>query len=415
MDDFTSLSNRLLSRCPAAGILLSQQLINDAWHELQSRREWSWRRRSGVFAPPNLYQTGTASSNVAAGTPTLITGSGTTWTIDMVGRQIRVGGLLNPYYTIVGWISATSLLIDSPWAGPDVTAQVYQIMQIYYSVPADFNYFYTVISPKDGYRLWTNVTENDLALLDPQRTNTGQTYAVVYKSPATNYSGIIGPAVAVLGSGAAPISTTTVGYTYVANATYIVQIVGGGASGTATFQWKRLGQTAFTGPVVTSEDPLDLMDGVQVYFPVGTYVANDLFMVAAQAQAVTGGILYELWPGPTNNLYLYPYTYICQESDLTAQAPQLPPTIAARGEIILDMALAACARYPGPDVNHPNVYYSLKLAEMHDARAMRMMWDLERNDEEIGVSNITYQQYPYYPAPWLDASWQQSHAPFLSV
>ena len=83
----------------------------------------------------------------------------------MIGSQIRLGGLLYPYYTIVGFLSATALLIDQPWAGPDVTNFSYQILQVYYPVPSDFVYWYIVTSPKDGYRLWTNITENDLALL----------------------------------------------------------------------------------------------------------------------------------------------------------------------------------------------------------------------------------------------------------
>src|ERR1700685_1679036 len=102
-DDFNSLSNRLLLRCPAAGINLAQQFINDGWQTLQARREWSFRKKYGTFAPPTQYSNGTASTNVAAGSPTLITGAGTVWTSQMIGTQIRIGGLLYPYYTIIGW------------------------------------------------------------------------------------------------------------------------------------------------------------------------------------------------------------------------------------------------------------------------------------------------------------------------
>jgi len=181
VDTFVTLYNRLLNRCPAVGQQLAGQLINDSWRTLQSRREWSWRRRSGTFAPPNLYTTGQVTTNSAVGNPNVLTGIGTVWTQDMIGRQIRVGGLLYPYYTITGWNSATEILIDQSWAGPDVVAQPYQILQIYYPVPDDFGYWYVIVSIKDGYRLWTNVTEQDLALLDPQRTNQGQTYAAAFR------------------------------------------------------------------------------------------------------------------------------------------------------------------------------------------------------------------------------------------
>lgn len=415
MDDFNTLSNRLLSRCPAAGILLSQQFINDAWHQLQARREWSWRRKSGTFAPPNLYQTGTASTNVSVGSATLITGSGTVWTPQMVGQQIRIGGLLYPYYTIAQYLSPTSLLIDQPWAGPDVSGQTYQILQCFYPVPGDFNYFYTAVSIKDSYRLWTNVTENDLSMLDPQRTNQGQTYAVAFKDFTSNYGGSIGSCIQVNGTGPDPVSTTTYGYNYVANATYIVQVVSGGISGTATFQWMRAGQTSFQGVVVTSDVAQDMQDGVQIYWPdSAVYVAGDIFVINAQAQITTGVPRYELWPAPTFSGYLYPYIYIQKEYDLTVQQPQLPAFVANRGEILLEMALASCARFPGTDTDHPNIYFNLKLAEMHDGRVERMLNELERNDEEVGVSNITYEQYPLYPSPWSTGSWQQSHSPFMS-
>lgn len=332
----------------------------------------------------------------------------------MVGSQIRLSGLLYPYYTIVQYLSPTSLLIDLPWAGPDVAAASYQILQCFFPVPSDFNYFYVAVSVKDAYKLWTNVTEADLAVLDPQRTNQGQTYAAVFKDFTQNYGGTIGGCIRVGGSGASPVSTTTFGYNYVANATYIVQVVSGGVSGTATFQWMRSGQSAFVGPIVSANTAQDMQDGVQIYWPdTAIYVTGDIFIINAQAQITSGVPRYELWPAPTYNGYLYPYIYIQKEYDLTPQAPQLPPFVANRGEIILEMAMASCARWPGADAANPNIYYDLRLASMHDSRAETMLNVLERNDEEVGLSNITYEQYPMSPAPWDTGSWQQSHAPFL--
>ena len=415
MDNYITLSNRLQSRCPAVDFALSQQLIQDSWRTLQSMREWSWRRRSGIFAPPNLYQTGTVTTNVAAGNPTLLTGSGTVWTPDMIGRQIRVGGLLNPYYTIVAFQSPTAILIDAPWAGTDVVNQTYQMLQIWYPVPDDFNYFYTIVSIKDAYRLWTNITAHELSMLDPQRTNQGQTYAAVFHDYTSLYGGTIGPVIPISAAGGSPVSTTSTGYSYVSNATYIIQVAVGGLSGTATFQWLRSGQPSYQPAQATSAIAQDLADGVQIYWPTGVmYTAGDLFIINAQSSVISSGPRYELWPGPTFTGYLYPYIYIAKEYDLTAQSPQLPPFVANRGEVILEMALAACARYPGPSTDKPNVYYDLRLALMHEARAEKMIWDMERNDEEVGVSNISYEQYPWAPAPWQTGSWQASHAPFFT-
>jgi hypothetical protein len=77
------------------------------------------------------------------------------------------------------------------------------------------------------------------------------------------------------------------------------------------------------------------------------------------------------------------------------------------------MALEKCAEYPGSDAEHPNIYHDLRQAKYHHDKVTDMLIDLERNDEEVGVSLIDYQTYPYAPAPWLDGQWQQTHAPFL--
>lgn len=413
-DNFITLSNRLLSRCPLVGIELSKQLINDSWHIFQSRENWSFRRGAGTFAPPTLYQTGTASTNVATGNPTLITGSGTTWTPQMIGRQIRLGGLLYPYYDIVGYISPTQLLLGQPWAGDDVTAATYQIVQCFYPVPSDFAYFLWVVSVKDAYRLWTNVTQAELAVLDPQRTYTGQTYNTAFRDYTPNFGGVIGPVIPVAATGAAPISTTSYGYNYVANATYIIQVTGTGDSGVATFQWMRSGQTAFVTGIVTSTDAQDLQDGVQVYWPSGTtYNSGDLFVINCTSQMTSGTPRYELWPTPTISNYLYPYQYTKKEYDLTEAQPQLPPFVANRGEVLLEMAMAACARYPGPNLDHPNPYFNLNLAKAHDERAMQMIDDMWRNDKEVAVDDIWYQNMDMAPNVWADGRFRQTHAPFL--
>lgn len=416
MDDFNTLSNRLLSRCPSIGLLLAQQFVNDSWSDLQAQREWSFRRRFNTFAPPTLYNVGWATTNVGSGNPTLITGTGTAWTSSMVGRQIRIGGLLYPFYTIVSVLSPTSLMIDQPWAGDDISGQAYTILQAYFPVPSDFGYMYSVVSIKDAYRLWTNLTEEDLSMLDPQRTNFGQTYAAVYRGYSSSYGGTIGPVIPVTSpTDPAPVSTTATGYSYVADSTYIIQVVAPGVSGVATFQWMMAGQTAFQAPQATNTVPITLSNGVQIYWPaVVTYVAGDLFVINCTSQINPSVPLYELWPAPTYSAYLYPYIYIAKEYALSVDQPQLPPFIANRGDVLLEMALQKCAEFPGQDFEHPNIYHDLRQAAYHAAKVKDKMVDLERNDEEVGVTNITYEVYPYAPAPWLTGEWQQAHAPFLN-
>lgn len=333
----------------------------------------------------------------------------------MVGRQIRLGGLMYPIYTITAWLSPTSILIDQQWAGPDAINQSYQLFQSLYPVPADFNYMYAVTSIKDSYQLWTNLSEADLSMLDPQRTNFGQTYACVYSSYTPQYGGVIGPVIPVTNPvDPAPISTTSTGFTFVASATYIIQVVIGGQTGAATFQWLRSGQVGFQPSAPTSDQPQDLSDGVQIYWPDGqNYVSGDLFIINCRSEVSQSTPRYELWPAPTFSGYIYPYIYTKKEYDLTVAQPQLPPFIANRGEILLEMALEKCAEFPGQDAEHLNIYHDLKQAAYHGSKAERMMVDLERNDEEVGISLIDYEIYPFAPAPWMDGQWQQNHSPYL--
>ena len=424
-DDFNSLSQRLLNHCPAVGKILAEQFINDAWKKIQGRRTWSWRQGNNVFSPPPLV-TGFCSTNVGAGNPNLITGIGTNFTQSMVGQQIRLNGLNFPYYDITAVLSTTALLIANPgWTAPDVTNVPFTILQIYYPVPADFGYFDVIVSTKDAYRLWDTATQSDLALLDPQRAQTGQTYAAVFRDYQTVSAGVVQPTIKVVGAGADPTpvsGSVTAGYTGPVSYSYIVTISTGGTPGGALqFTWIRSGQAASTGPIaVPNNNPITLSDGlgVTISFPAGTYVLNDVFVINAVAGSQTGTARYELWPAPSLNVatvpsYIYPYLYWRKEADLTIANPTLPPTFATRGDAILERALMSCARWPGSDADHPNPYFNLALANQHEATYENIMRDMERNDEEISVTAITYKEYPFYPAPWLDGNWQQTHAPFL--
>jgi hypothetical protein len=258
------------------------------------------------------------------------------------------------------------------------------------------------------------LTEDDLAILDPQRTNFGQTYAAVYRGYGSLYGGVISPTIPITSPvDPSPVATTSIGYTYPASATFIIQVGAGGPVGTSTFQWLRSGQSSFQPLQPTSSNAITLSDGVQIYWPPATYIAGDTFIINCTSMVSASSILYELWPTPSYSGYLYPYIYVARESALTQQQPQLPPLIANRGEVLLEAALQKCAEFPGQDAEHLNPYHDLKQAVYHQTRLDRMMEDLMRNDEEVGVSLIKYEIYPYAPAPWMDGCWQQTHAPFL--
>ena len=118
---------------------------------------------------------------------------------------------------------------------------------------------------------------------------------------------------------------------------------------------------------------------------------------------------YEIWPHQKSE-YVYPYLYETRATDLEDSGATLPRYI--RGDIILEMALAEAARWPGADNARPNSYHNLKLAEYHDVRAERMIMRLELQDDNVYVDDVNYQSainMPYAPLPWVDASWMQNH------
>jgi hypothetical protein len=118
---------------------------------------------------------------------------------------------------------------------------------------------------------------------------------------------------------------------------------------------------------------------------------------------------YEVWPHIVSD-YVIPMLYVARAEDLQDSGATLPRYI--RGDALLEMALAEAARWPGASEERPNPYFNLNLAKMHDGRAEFMINELERQDEEISIMNVSYQsatQLPWAPIP-VDAAYWQKHA-----
>jgi hypothetical protein len=408
IDTFTTLWNRLQLRAPAVGPALAQDLIRDAFQQLAERRTWSWRRSTSSFFPNIFYNTGTAT--VTFGSP-YITGVGTTWAANFVGTQFRGGSIPSafPTYTILAVLSPTSVLLDKPWAGASSSGLQYQIFQCYFPVPSDFQSFESLTNPTNSFQIWTNLTQAELDRMDPQRVTSGVVYAAAFYDYTANYQGTIGPVFQVGGTGAAPVSTTTTGYSYPSASTYVIQITTGGTVGSVIFEWRQDNGAYTTNVAVLNSNPIILSNGVQVYFPAGTYNLGDIFIINASTEPVPSVPRYELWPRPINAFYVLPYLYIKLLPELTDAQPQLPPFVAQRGDVLLEMALQKCAQWPGT-ASMPNPYYNLQLAERHRITAEQLINELEKYDDNTGLQDITYQNWPFYPAPWLDGRWNQDHA-----
>ena len=405
LDTYADIWGRVLLRCDC-GSELAKDWVRNAFRQVAERRRWSWLYKFGQFILPQLYNTGTVSVTQNS---IVVTGSGTNWTGDMMGRQFRIG-ITAPIYTIAQVNSPTSLSLDTPWGGVSSSTQGYSIYLAYVTVPDDFHAFVSVWDPNYNWRLWLNFENREIDLWDAQRSNTSIPYTVTFRDFTKGANGTAAQPVRVIGSGSSP-ATNSNPYTAPNNALFTVQITTGGAAGTAVYQWSKDGGT-FTTNVLTDAGggAQDLQDGVQIYFPVGpTYTLNDVFIIRATANSAPGLPRYELWPHQ-QSAYVYPFLYESRAADLSDPGAVLPRYI--RGDVLLEGALAEAARWPGPK-DKPNAYYDLNLWKSHNAKFETMVMELERQDDNQNETDLQYAyaaSLPYAPLPFGDSNWLQRHA-----
>lgn len=410
LDTFSRISNQVRMRSGAADILLAQDWVNHRWRQIAETRHWSWLMKFGQFISPPLTNAGTVTVQNGQFT---VNGSGTNFTTALIGQQFRVS-LAAPIYTVSSVQSTTQLTLDAPFAYQTVTNVGYQIYQAYFTVPSDFLTFVTVVDPRLNWQLHLNSTQAEINMFDAQRASVGLAYAVVSRDYTTQYAGSISQPIQVVGSGSVP--ATTGAYQGVVNSVYTVQIVGTGASGVATYQWKA-GNGSFSPTQTTSTLAVTLSQGVQLYFPnIGTYTNGNIFTIQCTAIPQVGLPRFEMWPH-FQGQYNWPFIYISRPSDIEDPGSVLPYTI--RGDVILEGALADLAGWPGNPPNNVNPYYSLAKADRHEKKFQSMVMELERQDDEIFETDVQYSQYiglPFAPFPFADASWLQTHdAPYLGI
>ncbi len=153
-----------------------------------------------------------------------------------------------------------------------------------------------------------------------------------------------------------------------------------------------------------SQEYLDQMDPERTNS--GDPVAIAALDYSAAASSVPGYPRYEIWPHVETAMTI-PYSYIAIPSDLGDSGALLPRFV--RGDILLEMALAEAARWPGPSAEKPNPYFNLQLADRHEVKAELLLNDLETQDENIYQTVIEYQDMPYATLPFIGGTWWQSH------
>lgn len=401
LDTFDDVWGKVLLRVPQAGSLLARDWVTNAFRRVAERRRWSWLIKQGQFVVPATYTTGTVTATRYA---TTVVGVGTTWTGDMVGRQFRIGNA-TPIYTIKDVTSTTTLELDAPWGSTTVTGVTYEIYQCFFTPPNDFHAFICVWDPSYNWQLFTNYSQQELNAWDAQRANSGQAYLVAGRDYSSSSVGTVSAVVQSIGTGDDPVSGGT--YTGAQDAVFTIQCTTGGVSGTAEFKWKK-DEGTWTLGVVTSNLAQDLQEGVTVYWPdVLVYVVGDVWVIRVSAANAVGLPRYELWPHNKAN-YVYPFLYEARATDLQDTGAVLPRYI--RGDVLLEMALAEAAEWPGAGADRVNPYFNLNLADRKMVQAEKMMLELERQDDETYMSNAFYQPVSFPYAPFPDAKWVQSHA-----
>jgi len=120
---------------------------------------------------------------------------------------------------------------------------------------------------------------------------------------------------------------------------------------------------------------------------------------------------YEIWPHQATQKP-YPFLYETRPPDLDDSGASLPRYIP--GNVLLDGALSEAAMWPGPSKDEPNPYFNLTLAAGLERKFSDQVRELERQDDEVQMQDVGYQQLSTMPwasfTPLGDSSFLQSHA-----
>ena len=177
LDTLDTIARRVLLRFPAAGYPLAREWVDFAFRQVAERRRWSWLVKENQFLFPDPVTAGTVAATRSSNA---IVGTGTAFTGAMVGRQFRVGNQ-TPLYTITVVTDATNLTLERVWGGSTVTGVNYEIFLAYATVPSDFHSFITVVDAKQNWQLHLNRQQIELNSFDPQRSNSGNPWWVLFR------------------------------------------------------------------------------------------------------------------------------------------------------------------------------------------------------------------------------------------
>jgi hypothetical protein len=389
-DSLRSIVGKLQLRCPLLTPELAEDFTVNAFRELAEESDWSWKYREHLINIPAQYATGTVT--VAYGVATVI-GTGTLWNSDMVGRQFRIGQ--SGTYTVGAVLGPTELELTSPWQEADLMDAGYRIFLCYITLPPALERIESVRDVRNSYEL-SVIQHSELNVLDPDRTYyDAQSWVLAPFDTLVRRSGEVGAAVQVVGAGDGPVASGA--YTGSRDGLITVRTVGG------AYEWRKDGgpwQPGIIDPV-----PVELVQGVYLSWEAGgVYVDGEVWVVQIKAGAETAEQRWEIWPHPTAQA-VYPMVYTARPADLGDLDGFLPRSVP--GNVLLDGALAALARWPGPDVDRRNPYFQIALAEAMEAKFRRAVDGLKLTDDNLRTDSLWYTGLSRHPR--FDSIWAQKH------
>jgi hypothetical protein len=388
---------------PVLPVTLAQQFIKNRFRDLRRKRLWSWRCGQNQILTPAVVSSGTA--NVTHNSAT-VTGNGTTWTSDVIGRQFRIGTTA-PIYTIIAWNSATSLTLNLPFGGVTAGPVGYQIFQAYITpTPTDFQDFISVRDVQMNWRLNLHVPQEYIDTVDAQRAWSGTPYCLadLQYNDTSDPVGSVGSVAQVNGNGAIPVSSGL--YTGSTQSVYTIIVNTDGVTGTADYYWRKDNGTT-EGPIATFEAATELDEGVYIQWPTGqTYLAGNIFVIAVQPGFRSTMPMYELWPYQMSQR-VYPYLYDRRFPDLDDPNGQVPRYIDP--DVLVKGALADVFRWPGPDNDNKNPCYSLAVAQSYEQEFQLKVAEMEREDDEVYENMVRYLSSMPFASFAMGADWMQRH------
>lgn len=169
---------------PQVDVELFNAYLQEAYSDILGEREWAGLEASLVITTLEPYSTGTVTATKGS---TTLAGVGTAWTVDMIGRKLRVG-IDTDWYRVSNVDTELSLLLDRVYSAETIVDEPHEIFQDIYPLPVEVRQIDSITSPWIAAEL-NKASENDMI-----RTDAGLAYrgSPVTWAPSPDTSELVG-------------------------------------------------------------------------------------------------------------------------------------------------------------------------------------------------------------------------------